>query len=483
MYPLYLPKPMFSPADGANSQRPLRASLQMRLTLGAIAAIWGGLGLGMLWMSWRTERMFLADHRAKLSAVVQQMPDQEVAIAHGSASQSDLQDMVNRLSSASTWLWIRDNNGDILARSNNLQVSENQDALLELSETTPTPKILRLQGQFIIWCTYPLEHSGQIIGQLYVAQDVTRDYSMLQSVNRDLMMGTGMGVVTMSGLAAWLIWRSLSPLRQANQIAEAYSAGSTSISRLDPKQVPVEVQELVHTCNRLVDRLSQTAEQQRQFTNDVSHELRTPLSLVYGYLQSTLRRSPNLTEAQQEMLSMAVSETERTIELLQGLLELARTDSSAVLFNLEPVAIGDVVDDVIRMTEQFKQRSLKLETPSQPIVARADREHLLRVLVHLIDNAIQYSEPHQPISLTLSRRAPWALIQVRDRGCGIPKEDQARIFESFYRVDASRSRATGGVGLGLAIAKSLVEGMGGQISVESTLGVGSVFTVKLPLLE
>jgi len=94
MYLLYLPKSMFSPADGANSQRPLRSSLQMRLTLGAIAAIWGGLGLGMLWMSWRTERMFLSDHRAKLSAVVQQMPDQEVAIAQGSASASDLQGIV-----------------------------------------------------------------------------------------------------------------------------------------------------------------------------------------------------------------------------------------------------------------------------------------------------------------------------------------------------------------------------------------------------
>ncbi|GAB4161986.1 MAG: hypothetical protein Fur0046_40540 [Cyanobacteria bacterium J069] len=455
----------------------------MRLTLGTVAAIWGGLSLAMLWMSWRAERMFLSEHRAKLSAIVQQMPDQEVAIAQGSASASDLQDMVNRLSSANTWLWVRGIDGEILAKSNNLNVFPDQDKLLSLSQTTTTPKILKLNAQHLIWCSYPLEHEGRIIGQLYIAKDVTRDYSMLVSVNRDLLMGMGLGVVSVSSLAAWLIWRSLSPLRQANQMAEAYSTGSINLPRLDPNQVPIEVKELAHTCNRLVDRLSQTAEQQRQFTNDVSHELRTPLSLVYGYLQSTLRRSPNLTEAQQEMLSMAVSETERTIELLQGLLELARTDSSAVLFNLEPIALREVVDDVIRMTEQFKQRSLQLEAPSAPIIANADREHLLRVLVHLIDNAIQYSEPHQPITLTLSRRSPWALIQVRDRGCGIPEADQARIFESFYRVDASRSRATGGVGLGLAIAKSLVEGMGGQISVESIAGFGSVFTVKLPLSE
>lgn len=111
-------------------------------------------------MSWRTERMFLSDHRAKLSAVVQQMPDQEVAIAQGSASASDLQGMVNRLSSANTWLWIRDNRGNVLAQSNNLRVTEHQDALLALSETTTTPKILRLHGQFIIWCTYPLSMTG-----------------------------------------------------------------------------------------------------------------------------------------------------------------------------------------------------------------------------------------------------------------------------------------------------------------------------------
>lgn len=471
------------------------SSLQFRLTVGIVVSLIGGLGGTARWMSWKTEQMLLADYREKLGTVTEQLtanlqlPPHDGAIALEPGSMLHVQAVIDQLASANTWLWIRQAKAPALAdaeksvvvvRSLSLSASPNYQMLMKLTALSEQPQILTVNGQHLIWCTHPLTSQGKVWGQLYVAQDVTRDYQMLTDLNSNLMLTAGVAIALLSLVVAWIIWRSLHPLRQANQLAESYASGNLNSPRLDPSRMPTEVQELAYTCNQLVERLSTAAEQQRAFTRNVSHELRTPLSLVYGYLQSTLKRGPNLTEAQQTALSIAASETERTIELLQSLLELARTHNSAVLFTLQPVALNDVVTDLVRMTEQFKQRSLQIHAPT-PLVAIADRDHLLRVLVHLVDNAIHYSDVNQPITLTIRHQAPWALLEVSDRGSGISEADQAQVFESFHRTDPSRSRATGGVGLGLAIVKSLVEGMGGQVSVQSRIGEGSTFTVKLPL--
>lgn len=473
----------------------LLSSLQFRLTLGIIVSLFSGLGGAAIWMSWKTEQMLLAEYREKLGVVTEQLstrvqlPPADGAIALDSESIAQIQAVIDQLATADTWIWIRQTHdasgrrqdGQVVARTRTLVASPFVQALTPLTAVSQQPQILAVHGHYLIWCTYPLTRQGIPWGQLYIAQDVTRDYRMLTDLNHNLMLTVGVAIALLSAVVAWIVWRSLYSLRQANQLAESYASGNPNPPRFDPSRMPAEVQELAHTCNQLIDRLSDAAEQQRAFTSNVSHELRTPLSLVYGYLQSTLRRGPNLTEAQQAALSIAASETERTIDLLQSLLELARTNNRAVLFILQPVVLNDVVTDLVRMTEQFKQRSLQIHAPVA-LVANADRDHLLRVLVHLVDNAIHYSDASQPIILTIHPQPPWALLQVSDRGSGIPEEEQAHIFESFHRTDPSRSRITGGVGLGLAIAKSLVEGMGGQISVQSRVGEGSTFTVKLPLI-
>ncbi len=482
-------------------QRLPLSSLQFRLTLGIIVSLFGGLGSTAIWMGWKTEQMMLTDYREKLGTVTErlsaqlQLPRESGAIALEPDSMAQVQIAIDQLSSPGTWMWIRQfedlsprdstkqaeegREGQVMARSPEMVDSPSYLALMQLVEVTEQPKLMSVKGQHLIWDTQPLMWQGTLWGQLYVAQDVTHDYQMLTDLNNNLMLTAGVAIALLSVLIALIVWRSLHSLRQANQLAESYASGNPNLPRLDPSRMPAEVQELAHTCNQLVQRLSDAAEQQRAFTSNVSHELRTPLSLVYGYLQSTLKRGPNLTEAQQTALSIAASETERTIELLQSLLELARTNNSAVLFILQPVVLNEVVADLVRMTKQFKQRSLQIQAPTS-LVAIADRDHLLRVLVHLVDNAIRYSDATQPITLTIRHQAPWVLVQVSDRGSGISESEQAQIFESFHRTDPSRSRITGGVGLGLAIVKSLVEGMGGQVSVESRLGEGSTFTVKLP---
>ena len=132
------------------------------------------------------------------------------------------------------------------------------------------------------------------------------------------------------------------------------------------------------------------------------------------------------------------------------------------------------------MAEQFSARPITIEAGTLPIEVRADRNSLRRVLINLLDNAMKYSEPDTPITLKIEPKAESVLIQVSDRGLGIPLQQQTRIFERFYRVDEARTRSTGGSGLGLAIVKTLVERMGGSVTVRSKLGEGSIFTVTLP---
>lgn len=132
------------------------------------------------------------------------------------------------------------------------------------------------------------------------------------------------------------------------------------------------------------------------------------------------------------------------------------------------------------MARQYSEREIIVEAETHTIEVKADYNRLKQVLLNLIDNAIKYSEPGTPIILNVHRRGQEGIIQVCDRGYGIPLQHQSRIFERFYRVDESRNHATGGTGLGLSIVKTLIEGMGGNVSVRSKLGEGSVFTVTLP---
>jgi signal transduction histidine kinase len=200
------------------------------------------------------------------------------------------------------------------------------------------------------------------------------------------------------------------------------------------------VRELVQTCKQMLAKLSESLEQQRRFVSDVSHELRTPLTVVHGYIQSTLRRSTNLTEPQQEALEIAAIETDRTIRLLQDLLDLARADTGHMYFNLETFVLTEVVEELLGMASKFSDRDIQIEAAPEKIVVEADRNRLKQVLLNLLDNALKYSEPDQPIILKLDQVDGQAMIQVCDRGYGIPLQHQSRIFDRFYRIDEARFR-------------------------------------------
>ena len=211
--------------------------------------------------------------------------------------------------------------------------------------------------------------------------------------------------------------------------------------------------------------LDEVQTQQIQLIRNFSHELRTPLTLVYGYMQSIQRRNENLTDLQKNALEIAMFEMKHTIQLLQESLDLARLESHAICLRREPVPLDGLVSEAIAIFKKAKDREIVVESQQSNISVLADADRLQQVLLRLIDNAVKYSDA--AITIRLEKLENFVAISICDRGCGIDLQEQPNIFDPFYRVDRSRNRNTGGVGLGLAIARVLVEGMGGTLNVYS----------------
>ncbi len=456
------------------------SSLQFRLTFFITVASLLGLGGLTLWTGWKTQQMIFDTHGNDIESVVARLPHDPLVRSSPSMSPQDMQTLVVRWSARDRWVWIKQPDGVVVAQSRPLPKVALYAGLLALDGTSSSPRIDLVEGRYIIWCSGSLPVNNQL-DQVYVARDVTSDYTMMAGLTRSLWMSTLLALAVLTVVIAWLIGRSLRPLRET-KFALNHAVNNPDDAWLDPSQMPGEVKEMAQTWNHLLDRLSKTGEQQRQFTNGVSHELRTPLSVVYGYLQSTLKRGSNLTPQQQQALQIAASETERTIQLLQDLLDLARAECGTAQLDLKPIALNDVVAGIPGMADTPGAHAIGLDLTDEPLVVMGDRHYLSHVLMHLVKNAIQASPEHQPITLRLYRSRNQATIQVCDRGCGISLEHQGRIFDPFYRVDPSRARATGGVGLGLAIAKALVQNMGGTLTLESEPNVGSTFSIALPLM-
>jgi signal transduction histidine kinase len=441
-------------------------SLQWRLTLGITAVSLLGLGSIGTWTIWDMRQMLLVKHLQGLEEVADRFPAGLQPSLSPPELRQDLQHRADRWSDSNLWVWVKVND-KVVALS---PATAPPQPLL--SGSPKVPEVFAMDQHYWVLCSRTLQVQGKPVGQLYLAQDITHDYTVLSTLIQSLRIGTLVAIAFIALLVALLIWRSLRPLRRMNRLAAA---------GMEFDQVPTEVKDLVQAFDHLSSRLSETDEQQRQFTHSMSHELRTSLSLIYGYLQSTLRRCDNLTDPQKSALEVAVCETERTIQLLGTLLDLAKINQGAIALHLASFNLNDWVQETQWIVAPDRSRLKVKIAVEAPLMIRADPEKLQQVIQQLIDNAAQYSPADRPIDLVLSCDRQ-AVLQVRDRGVGIPAAEQGRIFEPFYRLETSRCRSTGGMGLGLAIVKSLIESMGGSVRVQSTGKEGSVFEVRLAIL-
>ncbi len=224
----------------------------------------------------------------------------------------------------------------------------------------------------------------------------------------------------------------------------------------------------------------------RDFTANVSHELRTPLTLIHGFVETLLDGALDDRESAARFLQIIREQTERLDALMDDILSLAqleREDQEPV--PLEPLSVEDVVRESVELSRvRAQERNMTLEVTAEPqTMVLANSRLLEQALINLIDNAIKYSDPGKTIRITAEQRGPWVEIAVADQGWGIESRHLPRIFERFYRVDPGRSRELGGTGLGLSIVKHIMQIHRGEVDVESTLGKGSIFRLRLPAVS
>ncbi|MEM8779863.1 MAG: HAMP domain-containing sensor histidine kinase [Cyanobacteria bacterium P01_G01_bin.49] len=455
-------------------------SLQMRLTVGIAAVSILGLSGVVIWISWQMQHLLIVTHKNNTKYIADRFPHDVEIYSDMVPVEEGTQKAINNLTNNQTLLWVKTPQEEIFAQSMPLQMGMRGTQLVSLKNIPPEPELRLVNGRYWLLCALDLEVKGVNLGKFYIAQDITGDQTMFLSLMRSLSLASVIAICCVTVVIAWYVKKSLQPLNRISHLTANISAQQLGEAKIQLKNSPNEVKKLAQALENTLMRLSDVWEDQRQLVSNVSHELRTPLTIVSGYLQSTLRRGQNLTDIQREALETAASEANRTIQLLQDLLDLARADGGRMYFHLESINLNELLDEIQGMVSQY-QVPLEFSLSSDQVMAKADKNRLKQVLLNLIDNAVNYSESVSPIIIKLDHEKGKARLQVCDRGLGIPLADQTRIFERFYRVDEARSRNTGGTGLGLSIVKTLVEGMGGTISVISQLNQGSTFTVTLPL--
>jgi heavy metal sensor kinase len=451
------------------------ASLQFRLTLEISLLSILGLTSVAAWTSWKMQEILITTHTQRVDYIASRFPRDVELYSDMLPVAEGLQKTIDNVSVPGLAIWFKSTDGTMtLAKS-----SEVTAELMTNGDMPLKPQVYQIGDRYMILYRGDVAVKNKPLGKVYMAQDITAEQHQLIAAIQGLTAVCILATLATILAIAMRIRRSLQPLQEMSRMAGAISVADLNNAQLQLNNAPTEVKELAQTFNLMLSRLGDAWEQQRQFIGNISHELRTPLTVVSGYLQSLLRRSNNLNDYQREALETAGAEADRTIKLLQDLLDLARADSGYTRYHLESILLNDLVSEVADLTGEFGDRSIKVDL-KENVEAMVDRDRLKQVLINLIDNAIKYSTPEQPIDLIVERVDKQAVIRVRDRGIGIPIQDRGRIFERFYRVDEDRARTSGGYGLGLAIVKTLVEGMGGKITVRSTVGEGSEFSIFLP---
>jgi len=326
----------------------------------------------------------------------------------------------------------------------------------------------------------PLRAGEDNVGILQVATNL----GVVDAARRDLLkilLISTLIATLFAGLGSWIVLgRVLAPLGVATEAALAINRAD-DLSRRIPYDAASndEIGNLIEAFNQTLERLENLFTSQQRFLADVSHELRTPLTVIKG--NADLMR--HMKQFDEESLFSIDQEAGRLTRLVGGLLLLTQADSGKLTLNKQPVELDTLLLEVFQEMHILAGNKVNLKIAGiDQIQFNGDRDRLKQVLLNLVGNAIQYTPQGGDVRMGLARVGDQARIIVRDTGPGIPSEDLPYIFDRFYRAEKSRTRSSSpGFGLGLSIAKWIVENHGGTINVESKEGQGTTFAIWLPL--
>lgn len=335
-------------------------------------------------------------------------------------------------------------------------------------------------AEYVAYCATRIIGTRGSLGVLLYVSPVQEMMDSLNNVELQLLR-----IFLLVALAAMILALFLSqiitkPITALSRTMRKMGKGDLSV------RVPVkgsgELRELAENYNTMASQLESLDKSRSQFVSNASHELKTPLASMKILLESMLYQPDMPQELQQEFLQDMNHEIDRLTGIVTDLLALSQMDSHSVQLKKEEIDMSELTEETVRMLQPVaEKRSQVLRVIAEPdLHFRGDRSKLAQVLYNLTDNAIKYTPDEGEIRVALRMNGTDLIWEVADNGVGIPEEDQKHVFERFYRVDKARSRETGGTGLGLSIVRQLVHLHGGTVSVNSTPGQGTTFTVTLP---
>lgn len=391
-----------------------------------------------------------------------------------------------------TLVQIIDAEGNVVARTINLQDRSalvGDRVLRQALAGNATYVTLERRGLWLRVYLMPLSRNGQIIGLVWIARSLEALGAALDRL-QSLLLGVGVLALLSSGVWSKMLTRSALKMvddltRTAHRIAQTQDA-SQRVAYVGP---PDEIGRLATTFNEMLTSLDSAQRRtesvltaQRRFVADASHELRTPLTSLrgnVGILRRTLSTLSTMPADTLNILTDVDDELTRLSRLVDGLLTLARADAGQRIVK-SPVDLGEIVQSVFRQTQNWTSPvALDLEI-KDPVKVSGSTDHLTQLLLILLDNAIAYTPSGGKVTVSLRRENGDAVLSVADTGIGIDPDDVPHIFDRFYRSRAARVVRGEGAGLGLAIARWIVNEHGGQITVKSEVGKGSRFAVRFP---
>jgi len=402
------------------------------------------------------------------------------------------------------FIQVLDESGNIGRKSENLknvQLPISLNALKNASKGLITFETNRSIGNTPLRIiTFPVSENNHVTKIVQIASSLEGVEDALSTLFLILIITVPLALMVASLGGQFLAHKALKPVDNITQTARIITSQNLN-QRITPPKVKDEISRLIETFNEMISRLDQSFRQIKQFSSDASHELKTPLTILKGEVEVTLRKE-RPPEEYQLTLKSNLEEINRMSQIVEDLLLLSRADTGEVRLSKEDINLTDILNEVVtQMGRLAMSKGLSLSTSNhyQDIHIFGDALRIRELFINLIENGIKYTEQGGSIHITLQKenatpvrsqsdreqleKGEFAKVVISDTGIGIAKGDQERIFSRFFRVDKARSREQGGSGLGLSICKWIVEAHQGEIVVESELGKGSSFIVKLPLFS
>lgn len=362
-----------------------------------------------------------------------------------------------------------------------INISDKFNYDLKISE--PYGKVRHMEKQEKHFAYLNTKILDNTYGTLYIQiiKDMDNEYDFLKILFFFMAAADLFGIVLSILLGYIISKRMLNPIDNITKTADEISINNLK-ERISIKGPNDELNRLANTLNNMIDRLQTSFNRQVQFVSDASHELRTPIAIIQGYANLLDRWGKNDREALDKSIEAIKSESYNMGQLVEKLLFLARSDNNSPKMEKNIFYLNELVDEIIEETRMIDKKHTVSNTHNENVQIIADYKLVKQLVRIIVDNSVKFTPENGKIDISSVKSGKYVSISVSDTGIGIPKNEIHKIFDRFYCVDKSRSRDTGGSGLGLSIAKQIVYMYNGKIDIESEEEKGTKIIVILDIV-